>query len=132
MTIRYRKGTRIFTTRWIDALKTVDGKTYEKSRIVARNFNDKEAASVFTRAPPVTRMGLRVAAALCAVYSEYEPYLRNIFQTYVQSDYNLARPVYLRPLSEMNIPDGKVLQAVKPLHGIPEAGLYWFVITQIS
>lgn len=31
------KEHRIFGTRWVDALKTVDGKTFEKSRLIAQN-----------------------------------------------------------------------------------------------
>ena len=121
------KGARIFGTRWIDALKTVDGKTYEKSRIVARNFRDKEAGSVATKAPTVTRIGLRMSVSLAAMFPEFRTYLRDISQAYTQSSSDLIRHVFLRPLPEMGVPDGKVLKAVKPLYGIPEAGLYWFV-----
>ena len=121
------KGTRIFGTRWVDALKTVDGKTFEKSRIVARNFRDKGAASVATKAPTVTRLGLRLALSLRTMFPDYNSYLRDVSQAYTQSSQNLARPVFLQPVPEMNLPKHKVLKAIKPLYGIPEAGLYWFV-----
>lgn len=54
-------GTRVYGTRWVDALKTVEGKTFEKSRLVAQNYNDLGAASILTKSPTVTRMGIRLA-----------------------------------------------------------------------
>ena len=121
------KGTRIFGLRWVDALKTVDGVTMEKSRIVARNFKDKDALRVSTRSPTATRLGLGTSACLSTIFSQHQPYLRDISQAYVQSKQNLSRKIILHPLPEMKFPNGKVLFALKPLYGIPEAGLYWFV-----
>lgn len=121
------KRTRIFAKRFVDALKTVDGRTYEKSCMVCRIFNDKDASGVPTKSLTVTRLGFRTAVSLGTMFPEYTPYLRDISQACEQSNGELGRLVYLRPLSKMGIPEGKVLQAVKPLNGIPEADLYWFI-----
>lgn len=63
---------------------------------------------------------------ICHV-SQYSSYLRDISQAYVKSDGSLQRPVFLKPLPKMKIPDDMAIQAVKILYGIPEAGLYWFL-----
>lgn len=55
------------------------------------------------------------------------PFLRDITQAYVQSDSTLERDVYLKPPPEMNLPPGSVLKVMKPLYGIPESGLHWYL-----
>jgi len=102
-------GMRIFGTRFIDGLKTVDRKTFEKSRLVAQNYRDKGSTVIATKAPT------RLIVSLCAMFPNHQPYLRDIKQAYVQSTSNLERQVFLNPLAEMKIPEGKVLKVVKPL-----------------
>lgn len=50
--------------------------------------------------------------------------MRDISQAYTQSEFELNRPVYIRPLPEMHLPDEKVLLTIKPLYGMPKAGLF--------
>jgi len=120
-------GARIFGTRFLDSMKTVDGKTFPKSRLVAQNYRDKDATKISTKSPTITRLGFRMAISLCVMFPDMEPYLRDISQAYTQADSNLDRKVYLKPVPDMKIPKDKVLLAVKPLYGIPESGLHWFV-----
>lgn len=47
-------GTRIYGSRWVDVLKSSDGKSIEKSRLVAQNFRDKGAADIPTKSPTVS------------------------------------------------------------------------------
>lgn len=54
-------------------------------------------------------------------------YLRDISQSYVQSDSKIERSIFLRPPKEMGLEPGKLLKAVKPLYGIPESGLHWYL-----
>lgn len=119
-------GTRIYGTRWVDSIKTVDGKTVQKSRIVAQNFRDSGAVSISTRSPTVSRFAQRVAIASAALFPQHKSFVRDISQAYVQSSTTLERDVYLTPPMEMCLPDDMVLKAVKPIYGVPESGLHWF------
>ena len=38
--------------------------------------------------------------------------------------------MYLKPPKEMGLPDDFVLLAIKPIYGVPESGLHWFVTYQ--
>ncbi len=53
-------------------------------------------------------------------------FTRNVSQAYTQSDFALSRPIYSRPPSEMQLPDGCVLKVLRPLYGLPEAGVHRF------
>ena len=118
---------RIYKTGWVDSIKKDEkGQEYKKSRLVARNYRDAAAKSVPTNSPTVTRWAQRLAINFAACCPERDPYLRDISQAYIQSESPLDRPVYLHAPAELDLPSGYVLQAIKPLYGIPESGLYWF------
>lgn len=59
-----------------------------------------------------------------------DEYVRDITQAYTQSLSYLDHSVFLESLSEMEILRDSVLQAIKPLYGIPEAALHWFITYQ--
>lgn len=48
-------------------------------------------------------------------------------QAYSQAPKPLERPVYIKAPVEMGLPEDVVFQAVKPLYGIPERGLHWYM-----
>lgn len=122
------KGTRIYGTRWVDTLKPQDdGSQKEKSRLVAQNFRDYQARSIPTKAPTISKLGQRLSLAIAAMHPNGNAYVRDITQAYIQSKSELERDVYLKPPPEMNLSEDKVLIAVKPLYGVPESGLHWFL-----
>jgi len=53
-------------------------------------------------------------------------YLRDISQAYVQSNTHLSRDIFIRPPHELGLGKDSILQVVKPLYGVPEAGNHWF------
>ena len=121
-------GTRIYGSRFVDSLKQkIDGTEFEKSRLVARNFKDKAALKLPTRSPTISRMGQRLFLSLVPAEPKLKPYNRDVTQAYTQSKYQMGRIVYLEPVPEMELPDDVVLLVVKPLYGIPEAGLHWYL-----
>lgn len=121
-------GTRIFGSRFVDQLKyDGDGNSYEKSRLVARNFRDKKAKRLPTKSPTISRMGQRVSMAVMGMDRKKKRFLRDIKQAFTQSKYNLERNVFLEAVPELNVPLGKVIRVDKPLYGIPEAGLLWYL-----
>lgn len=72
-------------------------------------------------------MGQRVALAIAAMHTAGTTFTRDVTQAYTQSQSRLERDVYLRPLAEMNLPNNKLLLALKPLCGIPKSGLHLFL-----
>jgi len=49
-------------------------------------------------------------------------YSRDITQAYIQSLTTLNRDFFIHPLLELSLQPGSILQVLKPLYGIPEAG----------
>ena len=125
------KGSRIYGCRFVDTMKnTIDGTYKAKSRLVAQNYNDKDALSIMTRSPTVSRLGQRIAVATCPLFPSHTAYIRDVSQAYIQSHSVLNRTIYLKPPEEMNLPKNHVLLVKKPLYGIPESGLHWFLTYQ--
>ncbi|CDF37987.1 unnamed protein product [Chondrus crispus] len=108
-------------------LEVTYGSIAEKSRLVAQNYKDKGASSIATKSPTISRMGQRVAMATAAIFREHQSYIRDISQAYLQSESPLERQIFLRPPKEMNLGADVVLCVLKPLYGVPESRLHWFV-----
>jgi hypothetical protein len=119
---------RMFKTKWVDTIKTRDdGSVFPKSRLVAQNFRDDGAADIDIRVPTFTRMSQRLAVASAAMTPQHTAYIRDISQAYIQSTSNLTRPVYLEAPAEMGLSGDELLLARKPLYGVPESSLHWFL-----
>ena len=123
-------GERIYGTKWVDVIKQVDGKSVPKSRLVAQNYCDEGALEISTRSPTISRTGQRLVLATAAQNADHVLYSRDIIQAYLQSQSELERSIFLKPPMELNLDDDFVLRAVKPLYGIPESGLHWFLTYQ--
>ncbi len=102
------KGARIYGSRFVDSVKKFNGKTFEKSRLVAQNYRDKGATFIATKSPTVSRLGLRISMALSAIFMNMPMYSRDISQAYIQSESKLERDVYVRAPPEMNVPPSKI------------------------
>ena len=118
---------RIFGSRFVDELKKVGCMLKKKSRLVAQNYTDDEATAIPTKAPTVQRISQRVALCIAASMSSMNMYTRDITQAYIQSHTQLERDVYIRAPKEMELPPGYIIKVVKPLYGIPESGLHWYL-----
>lgn len=121
------KGTRIYGCRFVDSVKTVRGEQFDKSRLVAQNFMDLAALFIATKSPTISKLGQRILFALAACFPELAVYLRDITQAYIQAKSSLERTIYLEPVPEMGLSEDEVILVLKPLYGIPESGLHWFV-----
>ena len=123
-------SSRIYGTRWVDVMKDVDGAEVPKSRLVAQAYADEGAATLCTKSPTVSRAGQRIVLATAAQEKDTILYTRDITQAYLQSHSSLERCIYLKPPLELNLSDEFVLRAIKPLYGLPESGLHWFLTYQ--
>jgi hypothetical protein len=122
------RGIRIYGMKWVDTTKSQDdGSVREKSRLVAQNYRDEHARDIPTKAPTISRMGERLALCFAAMHSSSEAYVRDVTQAYLQATSDLERSVFLNPVPEMGLQSDEILRALKPLYGIPESGLHWFL-----
>lgn len=120
------KDTRIFNSRFVDKIKNAGTATaFEKSRLVVQAYNNQGKEMVLTQSPTIQQMSQRLILALTANTS-YDLYLRDISQAYVQSTTSLNRKFYVRPPRELGLQEDSILQIIKPLYGVPEAGAHWF------
>lgn len=65
--------------------------------------------------------------SLEASFESLSCHTRDITQVYTQSAKCLQREVYIRRPAKMGIAPRKVLKVVRPLYGIPELGLHWYL-----
>lgn len=118
---------RIFGSRFVDEIKRVGDHMRRKSRLVAQNYSDEGASTIATKAPTVQRFSQRVALSIAASMKDLTMYTRDVTQAYVQSKTHLERPVYIHPPHELGMEKGTVLNVLKPLYGITESGLHWYL-----
>lgn len=121
------EGARIFGARFVDEIKRAGVGLRKKSRLVLQNYADEEAATTATKAPTVQRLSQRAALSVAASEPDLDPFLRDIIQAYIQSLSRLHRRVFMRAPKELGLPEGTILEVVKPLYGIPESGLHWYL-----
>jgi hypothetical protein len=125
------RGINIFGTRLVREVKGKTTKPYEKSRLVVQGFGDDGKKDILTQAPTIQRMSQRLMFALgpslIASYGLWGE-LRDITQAYIQSSQPLKRYILARLPKELqnDYPKGTLLQVVRPLYGLAEAGAYWF------
>lgn len=118
---------RIFGILFVDKLKKDYYVALFKSRLVARNYGDKDVAIGATKAPTVQRFSQRLMFAISTSYPNTAPFLPDISQAYPQSETFIRWDVYIRPTTEMKDNAGSVLNVMKPLYGIPESVLHWYL-----
>jgi hypothetical protein len=124
------QGVRLFNSRFVDEVKNAGtSKAFEKSRLVVQAYNDQGKELVLTQSPTIQRVSQRLILCIAAI-GHHKLYLRDISQAYVQSTTNLNREFYVRPprelQNELGLGEDAVLQVLKPLYGVPEAGNHWF------
>lgn len=121
------EGARVFGSRFIDEIKRAGQGQRRKSRLVAQNYSDEAATTIATRAPTVQRSSQRLLLSLAISVDGMTAFSRDITQAYIQSDRNLERDVFIKAPSELNLPIDTVLKVVRPLYGIPESELHWYL-----
>lgn len=121
---------RIFKSRMVREIKAKSTKPYEKSRLVIQGYNDQGKEAILTQSPTIQRASQRlitaIAPALLATEMSLE--LRDITQAYPQAQTNLFRTILAHLPYELQTkyPEGTIIRVIKPLYGIPEAGVHWF------
>lgn len=115
----------------MEELNKVGDQLRKNCRLVAQNYADEDATELPTKSPTVSRFFRRVplvsvTLSITAPLTDMVPYTRDISQAYIQSQTFLERDIYKRATKELGLPDGFVLNVMKPLYGIPEYVLRWY------
>ena len=120
-------GDRVFGTRFVDTYKNAGTpEQFDKSRLVIQAYDDAEAESILTKSPTISRAGLRTALSLAASLPTHTIRTRDITQAYTNADTNVKRRVICEIPAELGLDsDEFVLLLVRPVYGLPEAGVHW-------
>lgn len=68
-----------------------------------------------------------MAFAIATCTPDTTLFCRVVAQAYLKSSKNLTRDVYIRDPRELGLPPNTVIKFLKPLYGIPEAVLHWYL-----
>lgn len=121
------RGHRTYGSIFVDQVKDEGFPTaFEKYRIVVQEFNDKHH-QLMTYAPTVQRASQRLLLSIFTLDPELQLFSRDISQAYVQAETNIKRPIFVRPPQILGIPEDLFFRADRPLYGIPEPGIHWFL-----
>lgn len=121
---------RIFKSRIVNEVKGKTTQPYEKSRLVIQGYADKGKDVILTQSPTIQRASQRLILALAPslLRDGYCLWIRDITQAYVQSDTRLNRMIIAHLPKQIRhlYPERTIMEVVKPLYGIAEAGTHWW------
>jgi hypothetical protein len=123
---------RIFNARMVREVKGKGTNSpYEKSRLVIQGHSDNDKKVILTQSPTIQRASQRMIVAISPTLRlrNILLWIRDITQAYIQSQSYLQRTIYcyLPKELENRYPQGTIMRLLKPLYGLAEAGLHWFV-----
>jgi hypothetical protein len=81
---------------------------------------------VLTQALTIQRASQRLILCLAAYFTKRNLYIQDISQAYVQSKSLLNQQFYVKLLRELDLGQGNILQVLRPLYSVPEAGTHWY------
>lgn len=119
---------RVLGSRFIDEINGAGEKLRKKSRLVAQNYGGEDATRIATKAQTIQRLSQRLQLCLAASLPCSKVFSRDVTQAYIQATKALERPVYINEPVEMGFPEDVAMMVVKPLYGIPESGLNWYIV----
>jgi hypothetical protein len=122
---------RIFNSRMVREVKgKATDSPYEKSRLVIQGHSDDGKATILCQAPTIQRSSQRIMFAIAPTLHLLGIllWLRDITQAYVQAQTTLNRRILAHIPKELEgkFPPNTIMELIKPLYGIPEAGLHWW------
>lgn len=87
---------------------------------------DAGKTKILTQASTIQRVSQRILLCYAKIIPDVKDALRDISQAYTQLKTFLVRDIYVKYLPELGLPDITLLNMVRPLYGIPEAGTHLF------
>jgi hypothetical protein len=94
-----------------------------KARFVLGGHTDRDKRHVVHNATNLKQSSIHILLPLASILG-FNTWSADIIQAYLQSASNLHRKIFVRPNILQLDPD-QLLQVVKPLYGLSDAGDYW-------
>lgn len=63
---------------------------------------------------------------LCTIEGDLKLFIQDVSQPYVQAETTTQRPIFVRPLFVVDLPENKLFWVDRPLYGLPKSWLHWF------
>lgn len=120
-------GCRIYESRFVDEIKhtgTFDASTRSRPVVITYNEYQHRLLSV---ASTVENSLQQLKLAVFEIFSDFLIFMREISQAHTKLKTKISRLIYLRPPSIFNTPCEMILCVDRPLYGLSETGLHWFV-----
>lgn len=95
-----------------------------KARFVVKGHTDAENNLFVNSAANVQKSSLSMLIGLAAVFC-YRIWSQDVAHEYLQSAQKLKIEVFIRPPKEFQLDYGELLELLKPLYGLTDAGDYW-------
>lgn len=117
--------------RFVYTLKNYQQPTeIPKTPFVARGYNDRKELHIVYDSSTIRPSSVRVVLLIAAVCG-FRLFLHDVTQAYTKSKHKLTREVYLRihkrDLVTFDMQEDEILELLKPLYGLCNAGDYWAV-----
>jgi hypothetical protein len=115
----------LISTKWVFKIKRLPNGQIDKykARLCARGFTQEYGIDYFETFAPVVRMeSLRILLALAAA-EDWEIHQMDVVSAYLLGE--LEEDAYLEVPHGLDVPQGKVLKAVKGLPGLKQSGRTW-------
>ena len=114
----------IVPCRFVLAIKHLeDGKEHLKARFVLSGPRDRDKRNIVHNANTLKPVSIHLMLDLASILG-FDIWTTGINQAYLQSAENLRRKIFVRP-DVLELEPNELLQVVKPLYGLSDAGDYW-------
>ena len=118
------KDPNVVPSRFVLAIKHEDsGDDFYTALFLLGGHKDRAKPLVVHSAKNLKQSSVRVLLALANILG-FSLWSTDINQAYLQSAFNLTRRIFVRP-DNLELDKDTLLQVVKPLYGLSDAGDYW-------
>jgi Reverse transcriptase (RNA-dependent DNA polymerase) len=95
-----------------------------KARFVCQGHRDKERFFSVHNATTIRQPSMRLIACVAGMFG-FRIWSDDVSPAFLQSQEQMGRRVFVRPPKEFGLSDGSLLELLKPLYGLPDAGDLW-------
>lgn len=118
-------GANILGGRFVLAIKNKGtGKEVLKARYVVQGHMDREKNLLVHNSPTVSQQSIRLLIAIATIFG-FEIWSEDMTQAYLQGAERILRKVYIKGKPEFQLEDYELLEVLRPLYGLADAGDYW-------